>query len=219
MSKKDDTGAIESKLPAHPPKKTGKRGIGPTPDPVAEPKEVESQPKVKERGTSLLVEQPKKPKVVKERFEVFFLKAVPSKNHKGILLMGLRLTTPVEKEHMDVLPKMIRRAYENSGQRGWAGEKLRDVPAHAIDFYLTHDMKEPVLEIKAAQLLGVRLDLVQRKGEGESRKVVRLTMMVQAKQSREIGAFAINNHSNSFWIEMHEVEPELLGLDEGNEDQ
>src|SRR6266404_3123512 len=79
-------------LPERAPKKSGKRGIGPI-DPVADfDKPVTRAPEPK--GSSLLVEQPPKPRIVGERMAVFYLKPLFGETPKGDITVSLAITLP-----------------------------------------------------------------------------------------------------------------------------
>src|SRR5258707_9037835 len=108
------------------PKATGKRGIGPGPDKDEESKPLDAakdfdtrttkegstaDPATAEKG-SLLVEQPPKPKVVGNRMELFYDKPIFGK-YKDVVTVSLVCTMPVEKEHEDLLPKLVRDAYHD----------------------------------------------------------------------------------------------------------
>jgi hypothetical protein len=202
-------------------KKSGKKTmVGPPLDPEADFEtpvkkgETTDAAAPKEKGTSLLVEQPKKPKVVGRRFEAFFLKPAFTKTAKGDLMVGFRMTVPIEAEHETVLPKLIWDGYKDVRKKARLGTKFKDLPAQHVLFYLSDKDPDAKCELPVAQLLQAHVDVVQRKGEGESRKVFRLSFMLQSKQSREIAHFADFNHGNNFWIELENVTIDMFEDDE-----
>lgn len=175
--------------------------------------------KVTEKGSSLLVEQPPKPKVVGELFEAFYLKPVYKKNAKGALLVGLQITAPIEKEHSSILPGLLANAYKATLKRGVAGQRLKDVPAQNVSFYAASDQPEPMCELAAAQILNAHVDVIQRKGEGESRKVHRLSFLAQVKHSADVLRFADRNYGNNFWIKLTAAQLKIDGVTESDEDE
>lgn len=186
-------------------------------DAARDEKEKADPASVKEKGTTLLVEQPKKPKVVGDRFEAFYLKPSFGKNPKGDLTLGFRMTLEMTKEHEKVLPKAIWDAYKDVTKKNRAGVKLRDVRAQHVIFFLNEITNKESLELKVAQILQARIEVIVKKGEGESRKVIRLSFVFQVKHSRDAAHFADFNYGNHFWLAIEEVAPDLL--DVGQEDE
>ena len=71
--------------------------------------------------------------------------------------------------------------------------------------------------ISAAKMTQANLAIVQRKGEGTARKVVRLSFRLQALMNASISTFAENNLNNDFWLEL-ENSQKALWDDEEEED-
>jgi hypothetical protein len=205
-----------------PPKKTGKSGIRPL-DPVedfGEPtrKAADALAKLDKPGKgSLLAEQPPKPKVVGSRMEVFFLKPIFDKTTKGDITVALVITVPIEKEHHDLLPKIIADGYKDIIKKGRKSIGFNGLPGQSADFYLTSDDKEEVLSLAAAKMTNVGLALIQRKGEGSARKVIRLSFRLQVKLSKEVAHFAEHNLKNSFWLKLEDTQEDLFD-EEGDEE-
>jgi len=193
------------------PKKTGKKGIGPlnVEDDFKEP--VRKEP---EQKGSLLVEQPKRPTVVGDRFEAFFLKPSFSKTKDGKKLVGLRFTVPLEDEHDGLLPKIVHEGYKDVKKKGRNKIGFNGVPGQCVDIYLSQDIKEEALTLPAAKFLNSRIDIIERKGEGATRKVIRLSFTLQVEQSHEVRNFATESHGANFWLQMEETEEMLWDEDE-----
>lgn len=212
--------AAEEEHPAPkppPPKRTGKRGIGPALDPSDDfdtptRKEAEAP---KAQG-SLLVEQPPKPKVVGDRFEVFYLKPIFAKTPKGDITVSLAITLPLEDSHDGLLPKIIHDGYRDITKKGRKGMTFTELPGQHAMFFLTSDIREESLVLPAAKMINASLALVQRKGEGEARKVIRLSFRLQVKLSKEVAHFAEQNLGNNFWLSLKETDEPLF--DEEDED-
>lgn len=230
--------SAKAKLPdkKHAPKRTGSRGL--TLANAHKDKEQEftgtlaeqdekreaaaaanGETKVTEKGSSLLVEQPARPKVVGEMFEVFYLKPVYKKNPKGQLLVGLQITAPLEKDHVSILPLDFVNAYKATLKRRVAGQKMKDVPAQNVSFYAASDQPEPMCTLTAAQILNAHVDVIQRKGEGESRKVHRLSFLAQVKHSGPVLHFADKNYGNNFWLKLESAQLKIEGVTEEADDE
>jgi len=201
-----------SALPKHAPKRTGKRGIGP----IDAVKDFDSPVKrdPPEAKGSLLVEQPPKPTIVGDRMEVFYLKPLFGKTPKGDITVSLAITLPVEDEHDGLLPKIVHDGYRDVLKKARKAINFSELPGQRAEFYISSDAKEESLVLPAAKMINTSLALIQRKGEGQSRQVVRLSFRLQVKLSREVAHFAENNLQNSFWLKLSESQEELFDEDD-----
>src|ERR1700739_4618598 len=192
MAKRNPT----SHLPRRAPKRTGKRG--PVLDPVSDfNTPVKKEGEVVEKGTSLLLaEQPLPPKVVGERFQAFFRTTTFSVNEKtDKQYIHLHMTVELSKEHDGVLPKLVSKAHQRVvKERGLAGEKLRDIPDQNVRFYRDQTITDAYCELKSAEFTQARIDLIQKKGEGVARKIVRLTFVIKSEWEKDIAQFADSNY-------------------------
>ena len=195
------------------PKKTGKKGIGPL-DPVKDFENPLNKKAIEETRGSFLVKQPLRPTVVGNRFEAFFLKTTFSKTKEGRKLVSLRFTVPLEDEHIDVLPKIVADGYKDVKKKGRNKIGFNGIPGQSVHLHLSQDIKEDVLAMPAAKFLNSRIDIIERKGEGEVRKVIRLGFTLQVEQSHEVRNFATENHGNTFWLNMADTEEELFDEDD-----
>jgi hypothetical protein len=194
-----------------PPKRTGKKGIGPPLDPSDDfDTPTRKEPEAQQAHGSLLAEQPPKPKVVGNRFEVFYLKPIFAKTPKGDITVSLAITLPLEDSHDGLLPKIIHDGYRDITKKGRKGMTFTELPGQHAAFYLTSDIKEESLVLPAAKMINASLALVQRKGEGEARKVIRLSFRLQVKLSKEVAHFAEHNLGNNFWLSLKETEEPLF---------
>jgi len=211
VKKKEENQPAGHHLPTKPPKRTGKRGIKPLDE--EDRKTRSAEPREPEKAT-LMVEQPKRPVVVGDRFEAFYLKPSFSKTKDGKKLVGLRFTVPLEDEHEGLLPKIVHDGYRDVKKKGRNRIGFNGVPGQCVDIYLSQDIKEESLTLPAAKFLNSRIDIIERKGEGATRKVIRLSFTLQVEQSHEVRNFATENHGNNFWLTIDESEEPLFDEDE-----
>jgi len=197
-------------LPERAPKRTGKRCVGPKLDPVADFDAPVKKDPPEAKGSSLLVEQPPKPTIVGDRMEVFYLKPLFGKTPKGDITVSLAITLPVEDEHDGLLPKIVHDGYRDVLKKARKAINFSELPGQRAEFYISSDAKEESLVLPAAKMINTSLALIQRKGEGQSRQVVRLSFRLQVKLSREVAHFAENNLQNSFWLKLSESQEELF---------
>jgi hypothetical protein len=206
------------------PKRTGKRGIKPL-DPKEDfdtPTKIEKLTTIvtKQEG-SLLADNPPKPKVVGDRFEAFYLKPIFAKSPKGDLSVSLAFSVALEKEHRELLPKMVSDAFHDILKRGRKLLALNGVPGQAVEIFLSHDADAPTLVLPAARMTSTSLALVQRKGEGAARKVIRFSFRLQVPipanaKSDDVSFFAERNLQNSFWLKLADADPSLFAEEDEN---
>jgi len=205
------------------PKRTGKRAIGPREETGAKTAEETEAGKTEEqKPASLLVEQPPKPTVVNDLFQAFFRAVTFSKNAKtDKRYVHLHMTVELSKDHLEVLPKLVARAQSRvSKEKGLAGERLKDVPRQSVGFYLTTDNnKDALANVIGCEFIQGKVDQVQKRGEGSARKILRLTFALKCAHNDDLCYFASHNFNNSFWISMHETQPDLLDLEEEDDDE
>lgn len=209
------------------PKRTGKAGIKPPLDAKEDfdqptRKDAAAGAEVEARGDQPeLLETPKekKPVVVKDRFEVSYLKPIFSKMPKtGDKLISLQMSLALNEEHKvpGIMPKMIAEAWKFIAKHGRKQITLVDVPGQNVRIYLTSDDKEEQIGMPVVKMVNVSLAVIQKKGEGEALKVIRLQFRIQVPFSREVAKFAESNYGSKFWIEMHQTQEELFD-EEGDE--
>jgi hypothetical protein len=206
------------------PKKTGKRGIKPL-DPESdfnEPTrklETLSTITTKQEEPSLLANNPPKPKVVGDRFEAFYLKPKFEKSTKGVISLALPFTVVLEKEHKGLLPVAVASGYSDAQKSGRAGSILQDIPGQRVEIFISHDAKDQLLILPNATLIKGSVRVVERKGEGSTRKVFRLSFQAQVilssrTKNDQLTYFAEKNLQNSFWLKIEKAEPTLFEEDE-----
>jgi len=207
-------------------KKTGKRL--PYPHDPEDPKEqIEKLTTVVTKqdapAGSLLANNPPKPKVVGDRFEAFYLKPYFAKSPKGDLSVALAFSVALEKEHKELLPKIVADAYHDVLKKGRKSMTLRGIPGQRVLIFISHDSKGEILFLAAAKVISASLALIERKGEGAARKVIRFSFRLQVPipagaKSDEVSYFAERNLQNSFWLKLEEADPALFEDDSEEEE-
>lgn len=147
------------------------------------------------------------------RMKVFYDKPYFTKS-KDHILVALQLSIPLEQEHDELLPKIVIEAHKDVLKRGRKRIVLNGIPAQHASIFLTHDDPEDLVVLPACKLVSANVALVERKGEGSSRKVVRFSFRLQAESSRALAVFAESNLANDFWLVMKESQESLWDEDE-----
>ena len=222
MTKKKETGKKKARTETKrepPPKRTGKSNL--TLKNALDPEKDFETPTRKEPETpaqegSLLAEQPPQPTVVGQRIRMHYLKPVFSKTAKGERLLAMHMTFPLTEEHTEdsLLPKGIREAWDVISKHGRKKLDLMGIPGQRAEFYMAPDIDDVKLTLPAAKVINVSLAVVQKKGEGESQKVIRLSFRLQVPVSHEVAKFAELNFGSEFWVVLTETQEVLFDEDE-----
>jgi len=207
------------------PKRTGKRLLPPEEKDAAEKIGKLTTIVTKQQPTgSLLADNPPKPKVVGDRMEVFYLKPEFQKYSKGDLTLALAFSVALEKEHRELLPSIVADAYHDVLKKGRKSMTLRNVPGQRVELFISHDTKETLLFLPAARVTNASLALIERKGEGAARKVIRFSFRLQVPipanaKTDDVSYFAERNLQNSFWMKREDADPELFKEDDDDEEK
>jgi hypothetical protein len=217
-------GVMSRGMKTVPPKRTGKRGIGPKDegplDPGTDFKD-EQAPAAGEQAEagSLLAKQPPKPTVVGNRIQMQYLKPSFNKTTKGERLLSFHMTLALTKEHAadSLLPASIRAGWKIISKAGRKKLDLVDVPGQKAVFYLASDGDDAKLILSAAKVVNVSLAVVQKKGDGETQKIIRLSFRLQVVVSSEVAEFAEQNYGADFWLTLEDTEEDLFDEEEEEE--
>lgn len=202
----------EAHLPAKPPKKTGKRGIG--------PKETATDGKTAAAGAEqpelLETAKQKEPVVVKGRFVATILPPIYSSQPKsGDKLISFRISFALTEEHEGMFPKIVAEGWK------WVKKPHRpkttiDMPGQTVRFYLAHDVDEEELGLPVAKVTNANLAVIQRKGDGQALKIIRFQFRLQVPWSAQVAKFADSHFNTTMWLEMRTTQEALF--DESEEE-
>ena len=207
-------GPVKSHLPdkKNAPKKTGSKVLAGRP--LDQDKDFEQPAKTAAKDEQPeLLETPKekKPTVVKGRFLATYLKPIFTKAPKtGDKLLALQMSVALTEEHEAVMPKAVIAAWKFIKKHGRKQVSLSDLPGQNVRFYMAHDDKEEIIGLPVAKMVNTSLAVIQKKGEGEALKVIRLQFRLQIEFSREDAKFAESNYGNAFWLDMKTSQEELF---------
>ena len=203
---------ISKHLPNVPPKKSGKRGINPL-----DFDEDFSKPVTRQTPMGpLSVAQPNVPAIANGRMQIYYDRPIFSRV-KDHILVALQCSVPIEEGHADLLPKIIEDARKDVLKKGRTRINMNgSLPAQHAALYLSSDIDEELVTLAACKLVNVNVALIERKGEGTARTVVRLSFRLQAEFSRPLATFAEANLQNDFWLTLKDSQEPLW--DEDSED-
>jgi hypothetical protein len=201
-----------------PPKKTGKKGIGPPLD-VVKDFDTPVKKDVKETDQKALLEMPvaeKSPAVVGKKIRVNYVRPHFDRVKSGKRTVALEISFALVDAHDKLLPKRITDGWNFMTKRGNKRLDLVDVPGQRALFFLTSDDKEEICVLPAAKISHVSLQVIEESGTGKAKKVIRLSFRLQVEISNSVAKFAEFNFGQELYMEMHETQEELF--DEGEEE-
>lgn len=175
-------------------------------------KDFDKPTRKQEQGTLELKLAAKEPdKLVRnKRMQVVYVKPHFDRNKKGNRYVALEVSAVVTKEHDGLLPGPIAAAYSDIAKKNRKRVDLINLKQQAGRFYLTHDDPEPHLNLLAARLSHVSLQVIEEKGTGTANKVIRLSFRLRVPLSREVAHFSEWTFGDAYWMKMEEAQGHLL---------
>jgi hypothetical protein len=152
------------------------------------------------------------------RMYVSYVKPHFERNKKGDRFVALEVSMHLTKQHDGLLPANIEQAWSFLGKKGYKRLDLIQVPAHFAQFYLSDDIDEIALEIPAARVTHVSLQVIEEKGTGKANKIIRLSFRLKVGLSRDVAHFSEWNFGDNYWLILKEVQGNLLE-DQEEEDE
>ena len=215
-------------LKSNAPKKSGKKTLAGRPldqnedfeKPLTKEKspeqKLEALDKPTEKKGSLLIEHPESPTAVNGRMKAFYGTPRYSK-YKDVVLISLQMSIPLSEKHLKLLPKIVAAGFHGlNDKEGFTRINLKNIPPQHVTFYLESDRKTAILSLPATKVISANVALIEQKGEGKIRSIVRFAFYLQSEDSDLISNFARLNVDNNFWIEMSQSQKSLW--DENEED-
>src|SRR5258707_14864348 len=151
------------------------------------------QPTKRAPAQGTLVEiPPKEPEklVENDRMKVSYVKPHFDRNKKGNRFVSLECSQVVTALHKDLLPELIIDGWEDLAKKNRKRIDLINVPSQMAKFYLAHDIGEAALEIPAARVTHVSLEVIEETGTGKANKVIRLRYRLRVPLSRDVAHFS-----------------------------
>lgn len=172
-----------------------------------------------ETGSLLTPEQPPAPTVVGKRILMHYLKPTFSKAKTGTRLVSMHFSLALTEKHIegDLLPEAICESWEIINDKGRKKLDLVGIPGQRAEFYMTHDIDDVKLILPAAEMSNVSIAVIQKKGEGESITVIRLSFRLTVPVSHEVERFAVTNYGNGWWLHIEETEEALFNAEHDGE--
>lgn len=130
--------------------------------------------------------------------------------HKGDRFMLLPFSVSLIEEHLKYFPNQIKEWYEVVHDESRHVPFICiDVPPVTVEIYPYPEQEEPSIKVIGTTLESVALELIEEKGKGETRLVVRLSFMVPIPDGPYFD-WAVHNFGGAIWIRIARAQGDLL---------
>lgn len=164
-----------------------------------------------EQGVLLEIPESELPSAVMgQRMAVHYVRPHFKKTKKGERTISLEISFPLTGEHEDLMPKVVREGWKFLLKRGMKKLDINEVPCHIIKLWMSHDEEKESLKLPLAGITNVSLAVIQEKGTGQSKKVIRLSFRALVNMSANVGKFAEYHFDEKLWMEWHESEEKMF---------
>jgi hypothetical protein len=196
-----------SKLPKTPPKRTGKRGVGPKLDPI-EDFETPTRRAPKQGELLQAPAAPPQPRIQDGKCVVHFVKFSfdRDKNRKAIALMDFSLE--LDEAHAGHFPREVEDSWRYLKKGNVKRIDANGIPPQNVEIATAPDGKAD-LDLTAATIAKATVSLIVQKGKGKAQKITRLMFRVLADVDKEVAHFCENSYDEPVWIEMQETQARL----------
>jgi hypothetical protein len=210
---------MKKKGKIHP--KGKKKGKTPPLDPKADFDTPLRKAKKTPAQRTLISLPPAEPKtlVQDERMAASYVKPHFDRNKKGDRFVSLEVSMHLTKDHDGMMPKQIEQGWDFLGKEGYKRLDVIGVKPHAVKFFLTSKDADAALEIPAAKVTHVSLQVIEEKGTGKANKIIRLSFRLKVQLSRDVAHFSEWNFGDNYWIELAEAQGNLLEEPEEEEEE
>lgn len=164
---------------------------------------------------------PKEPEKLVEnnRMKVSYVKPHFDRNKKGNRFVSLECSHAVTAIHKDLLPEIIIEAWQDIVKKNRTRLDLKGIPSQMAKFYLSHDIGEAALEIPAARITHVSLQVIEETGTGKANKVIRLRYRLRVPLSRDVAHFSEWNFGDQYYLVMDAAAGDNLLEDDEEEEE
>jgi hypothetical protein len=200
-------------LPKRPPRKSGKRGIGPVLDPIQDfETPTRKEPESAQMEHEALKSPPAPPpaRIQNGKRVVHFAKFSldRDKNRKPFALMDFSLE--LEEADKGLFPREIEDAWMYLMKGNVKRIDANGIPPQNIRIAIAPSDVEP-LELIAAAIPKANVSLIVAKGKGKAQQITRLMLRVRVDLDKEVSNFCDNSFQESVWMHIEETQGRLEG--------
>ncbi len=123
-------------------------------------------------------------------------------------LVGLEISFPLTDEHRDLLPKSVCDEWNHLKRSSSKRIVNIDVPAQTVEIRFAPD-DDVELSLSGAMIARATLSVIQEKGTGAAKKVIRFSFQIISDVMKNVCTFADNQFGKVVWIQMANTQGEL----------
>lgn len=211
-------------LQAKPPKRTGRRGVGPVDEeePLTKPgspaargevetmRHVDDEAEQQELGIEVDEDNPPAPAQIENGMVLMqFVRVKPIREKGGKRFLNIELSVGLTPESAQLFGRAIEGRYDIlMDDAAVTNLTFNDAAPHTLDISEASNAKPVIHAI--ANLGRVSLAAVQEKGSGEERTVIRFSFVAIIPQTDDTLLWTGNNHGGLVWVKMLETQGSLL---------
>lgn len=211
MTKKKPASPAD-KLPKHPPKRTGKRGIQPLDADKDFHEPVRKEPAKGQQELLNVAAQPT-PSVQHNKMAAHFVRFVPDRSKDRNRVVYLDFSLELEDVHMGKLPREVEDAWKDLKRGSIKRVDPEGMGSQNLAISIVPDSKAD-LEVVAA-VSKASISRVTQKGKGKERKVTRLQIRFLTALTDDVAHLCETAFDETVWLQMEESQ---LSFTEDQED-
>jgi hypothetical protein len=200
-----------------PPKRTGKKGIGPPLDPVedfdtpvrTEAAQGESSEEQPVQGELIREPIPPRPPALQNgKIAMHFVgyKAKKTKYREKVVYMDFSLE--LTDEHKKRLPREIEDAWHELEEKKYSFVGPDGLETQNLEFFLAPDDDEPALELTAT-LANAEISRIAERGKGKGHRITRLTLRFIADLTKDVDHFCVGAYDETVYATIEEAQRRL----------
>lgn len=141
---------------------------------------------------------------------VNFVDATLERDKKDNGFILYRLSIKLTDEHEKYVPRKIKKAWDGLLECDLKTAKLKEIKPHKIELAIAPDGDDKPLEVDAALVEKISLDMITEKGTGKARNFVRLTCSLRFSLSDSTLRFARIHFGHNVWLKWEQAQKELF---------
>lgn len=130
---------------------------------------------------------------------------------EGKRLVAVYLSTAVDDDSVKAVDKRIARGYHDVADGTYRKTSIQGLRPQTIEFRNNPEDEHPILQVLGARLENPSLDLIEQRGEGQAKDVIRLSyVLILAQERKQLFWLAENHGTTEVWVAMAKTQRDLL---------
>ena len=154
------------------------------------------------------VEAEPQPTVEHNRMYAKFVKAHPILEDDERFL-GFELSFALTEDHRGILPSVVEDQWDHVARGHVKRSDVIGIAPCTIEIALVADSDEGSIVIQQASIARATLSVIEEKGSGEAKKVLRFSFRALAPVTKQVALFAAYHFSDMVWIKFSEIQTSM----------